>query len=174
MKIQRKVAVDAPIEKLWDILGTNYADAGVWNSAVFISAQTAFPPKVESAPVSGRVCQTTLGPFTETINQFDEETHRIEYTATGDAMPGFVKGLHGHWSLKKLSAKRTEVNMMLSVNIAFPFNVLMGWMMKMQFNGAIKSSLGDLKHYAETGKPHPRKIKADGTKKARTARQALA
>ena len=174
MKIQRKITIDASIDKLWDILGTNYADAGIWNSAVFISAQTAAQPKIESAPVSGRVCQTSLGPFTETINQFDETAHRIGYTATGDAMPGFVKGLHGYWSLNRVSANRTEVNMMLTVDIAFPFNVLMGWMMKLQFNGAIKSSLGDLKHYAETGKPHPRKIKADGTKKARTARQALA
>ena len=147
MKILRKVTVDAPIEKLWDILGTQYADAGVWNSAVFVSAQTPDPSKVPTAPVSGRVCQTSLGPFTETISQFDEAAHRIGYTATGDAMPGFVKGLHGHWALKQLSTNRTEVTMMLSVDIAFPFNVLMGWMMKLQFNGAIKSSLEDLKHY---------------------------
>ncbi|MEO1222492.1 MAG: hypothetical protein AAFY42_14355, partial [Pseudomonadota bacterium] len=62
----------------------------------------------------------------------------------------------------------------LSANIAFPFNVMMGWMMKLQFNKAIKVSLEDLKHYAETGKPHARKIKADKSKKGVAARQAMA
>ncbi|MEL7388770.1 MAG: SRPBCC family protein [Pseudomonadota bacterium] len=174
MRINRRITINAPVSDVWDILGPNYADAGKWNSAVYVSGASQGTQKAASAPVPGRVCQTSLGPFTESIEDYDEASRRIRYSATGDAMPGFVKNLAGHWALKPVNGNQTQVDMTLSADIGFPFNLLMGPMMKMQFNGAVKSTLGDLKHYAETGKPHPRKLKADASKKGIAARQASA
>jgi hypothetical protein len=43
--------------------------------------------------------------------------------------------------------------------------VVMAPMMKMQMTGLIRRFLEDLEHYAETGKPHPRKVKALASRK---------
>ena len=64
--------------------------------------------------------------------------------------------------------------MELNADIAFPFNILMGPMMKLQFGKVLREATEELKHYAETGKPHPRKVKADASKKAMKAREAFA
>lgn len=167
MKLALEVTANAPIDHVWEILGPNYTRAGDWARAVYASRPRAGVAKVEDAPAGGRVCQTSLGPFTETIETYDRGRYRIAYSATGEKMPGFVKSLVNSWQLTPAGSGRTLVRMELNADIAFPFNILMGWMMKMQFRSA-------LKHYAETGNPHPRKIKVDGSKKALSARQALA
>lgn len=64
--------------------------------------------------------------------------------------------------------------MTLRADIAFPMNIFMGWMMKMQFKKALNETIDDLKVYAETGRPSPRKVKVDASKKAAAARQAMA
>ena len=174
MKLALEVTANAPIDRVWEILGPGYVNAGEWASAVYISSARAGQSKIAGAPAAGRVCQTSLGPFTETIQEYDPNNHRVAYSATGDKMPGFVKSLVNSWTLTPAGSGRTKVRMELNADIAFPFNVLMGWMMKMQFRGALRDSIEDLKHYAETGKPHPRKLKADNSKKAVAARQAMA
>ena len=174
MKLALEITANAPIDRVWDILGPGYVNAGDWASAVYISHPRVGEAKVAGAPAAGRVCQTSLGPFTESIEEYDPINHRVAYSATGDKMPGFVKSLVNSWTLTPAGSGRTKVRMELNADIAFPFNVLMGWMMKMQFRGALKDSIEDLKHYAETGKPHPRKLKVDGSKKAVAARQAMA
>ncbi len=174
MKLALEVTANAPIDRVWEILGPGYVNAGDWASAVYISHPRVGEAKVAGAPAAGRVCQTSLGPFTESIEEYDSVNHRVAYSATGDKMPGFVKSLVNSWTLTPAGSGRTKVRMELNADIAFPFNVLMGWMMKMQFRGALKDSIEDLKHYAETGKPHPRKLKVDGSKKAVAARQAMA
>ena len=174
MKLALEVTANAPIDRVWDILGPGYVNAGEWASAVYISHPRVGEAKVAGAPAAGRVCQTSLGPFTESIEEYDPVNHRVAYSATGEKMPGFVKSLVNSWTLTPAGSGRTKVRMELNADIAFPFNVLMGWMMKMQFRGALKDSIEDLKHYAETGKPHPRKLKVDGSKKAVAARQAMA
>jgi hypothetical protein len=45
------------------------------------------------------------------------------------------------------------------MEISFPFDVIAGFMMKSQMRKTMKLSLEELKHYVETGKPHPRNIK---------------
>ena len=165
--------IDAPIDKVWDILGPNYTSAGDWASSVFVSGARAGTPKVAHAPAAGRVCETSLGPFTETIEDYDPDRHVVSYSATGAKMPGFMKGLRNTWTLKPVGGA-TEARMTLQADIAFPMNILMGWMMKMQFNKALSETIDDLKYYAENDKPHPRKTKIDASKKATAARHAMA
>ncbi|GFE65723.1 SRPBCC family protein [Litoreibacter roseus] len=165
--------IDAPIDKVWDILGPNYTSAGDWASSVFASAPRPGTAKVANAPAAGRVCETSLGPFTETIEAYDPDRRLVSYSATGDKMPGFMKGLRNTWQLSP-SGNGTKASMTLRADIAFPMNVLMGWMMKMQFRKALTETIDDLKVYAETGRPSPRKVKVDASKKAAAARQAMA
>lgn len=172
MKILRTVTVNAPVDQVWKAIGTNYEDAGLWSSAIYASAPTKGQP-IDGAPVSGRVCETTLGPFKESIVEYDADRHTLAYLATGKKMPGFVKQLKGAWRLTDKNSNTTIVVMQLQADIAAPFNLLMGWMMKRQFDSAISVTLEDLKFYLENGERHPRKVKFDSSKKAATARSAL-
>ena len=174
MKIEITRTVAKPIDDVWQLLGPQYVRAGDWASGVFASAAREGSPKVAEAPVAGRVCQTSLGPFTETIEAYDPARHRISYSATGEKMPGFVRSLVNTWELEPLGATQTRVRMRLAVDIAFPFNILMGWMMQLQFGKVLRESIEEFAHFAEKGVPHPRKVKVNGTKKAIEARQALA
>ena len=172
MKILKTVTIDKPIGEVWKAIGDNYADAGLWSSAIYASAATN-GKAVDGAPVSGRVCETTLGPFTESIVEYNADKTTLSYIASGDKMPGFVRQLKGSWRLSEKAGSATVVVMQLTADIAQPFQFLMGWMMKRQFNAAISVSLEDLKYYLENGARHPRKVKFDNSKKAESARAAL-
>lgn len=87
-------------------------------------------------------------------------------------MPGFMKSLVNSWTVKPVGGNACEVSMQLSADIAQPFQFLMGWMMKMQFNGALSDSIEELRAYAETGKPSDKKRVADKSKKAVLAKSA--
>ena len=174
MKVQITTTIKKPVDHVWELVGPEYIRAGDWASGVYASSARAGTPKVDGAPVAGRVCQTSLGPFTETIEVYDPVQHRISYSATGDKMPGFVRSLVNTWELDELGPDRTRLRMELNVDIAFPFNLLMGWMMRLQFGKVLRESVEEFSHFAETGLPHPRKVKVNRTKKAIAARQALA
>ncbi len=173
MELTISKQIDASLEQVWDIIGPNYISAGDWASSVYVSGARPGTPKVAHAPAAGRICETSLGSFTETIEAYDEARHVVSYSATGAKMPGFMKGLRNTWTLTP-SGNGTKASMTLRADIAFPMNILMGWMMKMQFKKALTETIDDLKVYAETGRPSPRKIKADASQKAITARQAMA
>lgn len=173
MEIIKTDQINAPIDKTWNTLGPHYAQVSNWASAVYASKARTGTPKVESAPVAGRVCQTSLGPFVETLETYDPKTHKIAYSATSDKMPSFMNGLNNSWQLTALTPDVTEVRIELNADIAFPFSVLVGWMMKRKFNKALNDSMEDLKYYLENNKPHPRKIKIDTSDKAVVARSTL-
>ena len=173
MKISKTINIDAPADQVWDILGPNYVNAGEWASSVYMSHARSGTAKVEAAPVAGRVCQTSLGPFTETIEAYNAQRRHVAYSATGDKMPGFVKSLVNSWTVRS-EGSRSQVDMELTVDIAFPFNFLMGPLMRLQFGKVLREATEELQHYAETGKPHPRKVKVNASKKALLAREAIA
>lgn len=172
MKIQKSVTIDAPADRVWDILGPNYTRAGDWASSVFISEAKPGTPTVAGAPVAGRTCETALGPFTESIVAYDEARRHIAYSASGAKMPGFVRSLVNAWTVVPAGPDRAKVTMALSADIAQPFRFMMGWMMRRQFDGVLDEAIDDLKVYAETGEPSPRKVEADRSKKGMAARRA--
>lgn len=170
MKLSRAITIHKSADAVWNILGPNYANAGDWASAVFISQPKTGTPKVAGAPVEGRTCETSLGPFTESIVAYDEDKRYVAYSASGAKMPGFMRSLTNAWTVTPVGPNRCNVSMELNADIAPPFNILMGWMMKLQFSGALTDSIEDLKYYAETGKQSAKKLAADASKKGVTAR----
>ena len=174
MRVEMSRTVNAPPERVWEIVAENYVDTGDWASAVYVSAPRPGTPVAAGAPALGRVCQTSLGAFTETIEAYDPAARTLTYSATGDRMPGFVSNLRNTWTLVPLGGGRTEARVALSADIAFPFSVLMGWLMKRQFRSAIADTMDDLATYAETGRVSARKGKADRSRKGIAARAANA
>lgn len=174
MRIIKSVRVNVPIEQAWEVLGPNYTRVGDWASSVYASSARAGEPAIADAPVLGRICQTSIGPATETLLEYNTETYRIAYDAHAEKMPGFVKGLKNTWQLRSAGPNMTDVDMTFDMRIAPPFNFLMGWMMRLQMGGLLGKAVEEFKYFVETGSPHPRKVKADTSKKAAIAREAMA
>ena len=164
MNIIAENTINVPIDKIWDIAAVNFADAHLWASTLEASmGSNEQQAPLAGAPCSKRVCHTNngMGGFTETLTRYDEMEHVIAYTAKGDKMPGFVKHVENTWKITSISPSQTKVRMHVVMKVSFPFNIMMGWMMKMQFKKVMKQSLDDLNFFAENGEPHPRKIKAE-------------
>ncbi|MEM9292886.1 MAG: SRPBCC family protein [Acidobacteriota bacterium] len=161
MQIQRQITIDASPEEVWQVLGHQFDQVSLWASSVSHSAARSDGKRVSSAPASGRVCETDLGPFRESILEFDEERKVLAYEASGEKMPSFVHNLKNRWSLTALSGSRTRVDMLMTADLAFPFRLFMPPLMKLQMGRVLSFAIEELKHYVETGQPHPRKVKAD-------------
>ncbi len=174
MKITKSLTVRKPVAEVWQALGPEFSDVGAWASGVYTSRARGGVPVHKDAPCVGRVCQTSLGPFTETIERYDVDRHTILYSATGDKMPGFVRRLANQWTLHATGPDTTRVTMELGADLAFPFSVFMGWAMKRQFNKVLGESIEEFGHFVETGTQHPRKRKVDAHPKAVAARSAFA
>lgn len=174
MELTRIATVAAPQATCWEILGPNYAKVGDWASSVYLSEPRPGPPKVAGAPLLGRVRQTSLGPITETLLAYDPDRGHLAYSAAGEKTPGLLRALRNAWTLRALGPNETEVRMALTADIAFPFNVLMGWMMRRQFRRVLGEAMEEFQHFAETGTPHPRKRQVDASAKALAARKGRA
>lgn len=160
MQIKQQVTINASADKVWDILGPQYGQVSDWISAVHVSKERKSVGAPRHAPVSGRVCETDLGPFKETVTRYDAGNRSLAYTAQGDKMPFFVKQMSNAWQITPLDDHNAKVEMCLEVSILPVFNLVMGPMMRMQMGGILKNAVEELKYYAETGMPHPRKLEA--------------
>ncbi|MEM6640198.1 MAG: SRPBCC family protein, partial [Pseudomonadota bacterium] len=100
MKIIKRFTVNAPADRVWQIIGPDYAKAGEWASSVYRSAAKPGEPTLESAPCTGRVCMTSLGPFSENLVDYQPKRRYLAYTATGDKMPGFMRSLRNSWDVR--------------------------------------------------------------------------
>jgi hypothetical protein len=158
MQISRVLNISAPIEKVWDIIAEDYENVGSWASAVQESRINPGASPIGDSRIGGRICETDLGPFEETIKVFNSEKKELVYSAKGKAMPFFVKSLQGQWRLASMASGQTHIEMTFKADLSFPFSFLMGWMMKMQFAKAIGKTLEELVYYAEKGEVHPRKL----------------
>ncbi len=173
MRISKSTKIKAPAETVWCLIGTEFTEVGNWASSVYHSSAKSGMSRVASAPVAGRTCETSLGPFSEEIVSYSDSDMRIAYSVSGDKMPGFMKSTVADWSIKKNSAGVCSVTMTMTADITQPFALLMGWMIKKQFTAAIVETMDDLKIFAETGQKSTRKIKADKSKKGIDAKRRV-
>ena len=172
MQIRRSITIQAPADRVWTILGPNYLRVQDWASSVNISRNRDAGRAPKGAPASGRVCETSIGPVQETILRYDETGRELAYAAQAEKMPFFVRQMVNNWKISAAGPDQCRVEMWLEVELSFPFNLLMGWMMRMQLNTVLTEAVDELKHFAETGRPHPRKEKAAAAFSAKQAAHA--
>lgn len=162
MEIKKSVTVNQSIDKVWEIMATDYTKVGEWTSAInFSKNNNEVKTKLQDAPAGGRVCTAPgFGDVKETITRYDERNKAFSYKADISSMPFFVKGIANNWSFHPLGPGKTEVNMKIDLDLnAFP-GALMAPVMRSQLSKTSNVILEELKHYAETGTIHPRKVKA--------------
>ena len=102
MQIKQQITIDTPADKVWEILGNNFDRVADWASGVYVSQANTSDRVIPNATYSGRVWETVIGRFDETITRYDEREKIVSYTAQGDKMPFFVKGLSNSWMVQSL------------------------------------------------------------------------
>lgn len=157
MVLEREILINSPIETAWQLLGPEFAHAYKWASAVNHSEGKGIG--LNGSSCSERGCETTIGKLKEKLLDYSAENYSLSYQLA-EGMPSMVKYATNTWQLTKFGPNRIK----LKINMEFRLGGLLGWfmqpMMKLQLNKLGKELVEDFKHYVETGKPHPRKLKA--------------
>lgn len=153
MKITRTVEIRAPPEAVWEIVGSRFADIGVW--ATRITSSHAVGPSSE-APLTGRACAVALpgvDAVEETLVSYDEAAMTLAYRGTG--LPDFVSDARNQWTVQRVGdASRVVVEGQLR---------LTGWArvlalpMRVALTREGQRTLADLRHFAEHGEPRLQK-----------------
>jgi len=155
MNFTKQITVNASADKVWNVLGRDFVNVGVWATAVSHSVANNEIASVNNSPVGGRVCETSIGKISE------------EFTAYDDAKKTYsFKGVFGSKMFKSVisSAEVTSVDentalVKITPDIKLSFiGIFMYPMIKMQLNKLTDQILVDLKYYVENGKPSPGKL----------------
>jgi len=97
MELQLSQEINAPAEKVWEILAHQFAEISEWapnieSSRIIEMSEVPANFKVaKEAPVSGRVTPNPLGDVTEVLTEYSEENKTFTFEAAGPA-PIFSHG----------------------------------------------------------------------------------
>ncbi len=155
MNFTKQVSVNASADKVWDVLGRDFANIGVWSTAVSNSVANDELPSVNNSPVGGRVCETSIGKISEEFTAYDDANKTFSFKGVFGSM--LFKSVTNTAELKSIDENTTVVHITPDIKLSF-FGTLMFPIIKMQLSKLTDQVLDDLKYYVENGKPSPKKI----------------
>ena len=154
MKVVQRLVVDATPEDVWNVLGRDFGGVDKWAS---------FVPKAELSTAAGggtiRACSTPLGDMREAVTKYDESSRQLAYRVEA-GLPPIVAEAVNDWDVTPTGDGRSTVVMSLSIKMqeGVPATVAEG--VRENFAGVTRNFVDELRHFVETGKPHPRKLAA--------------
>ncbi|MEM0929845.1 MAG: SRPBCC family protein [Pseudomonadota bacterium] len=155
--IERSCVIDAPIDKVWEVSATDFEQIDRWDANV--KASRAEGTATAGAPIGGRVCDLYSGGQTvEVFTHYDPKNHTFAYAIT-KGLPGFVASAVNTWSHETVADRKTKLTMRIDIVVKGVLGTLMEAPMKGQLGSVLEKAQEELKHFAETGQPHPRKRK---------------
>jgi len=156
-EIVKHIDINAPIEVVWKVVGTEFADAYVWSSGLKHS-KALDTISLNGSTTTKRGCDVEgFGKITEELFEYSNDEHFFSYEVI-DGLPGFISKSYNTWRLTSLEDGKTRVKMRLKVQTKGFLGWLLGWFVIKNAKNLIDESLEELKFYVETGKIHPRTI----------------
>lgn len=155
MEIKKAITIQAPAEKVWEVLWNNYTQVCDWASTVNHSEKR----DVHGNKNGGRTCHSTWGEISEIVKEVDQK--KMSYTYYADGLPAMMKSAVNSWKVEPLGNHSSEVQMNLKIELAPIPKLLMGWMIVPKMKKDIQQTIDDLKYFIENGKPSSVKIKSD-------------
>jgi hypothetical protein len=160
-----------PADRVWHVLGPGFDRIGDWATAIpastALSGDRATPGAVPAvaagvidAPVAGRVCETGIRlvpQVTETLIAYDEANRTLTYEASG--MPAFVTLARNTWTVTPIDSGRCRVSLRARFDTRGLLGLLGRWAILARTRRTSRHLADDLRHYAETGNPSPRKLR---------------
>ncbi len=139
-------------EKLWGIVGNDFAHVGKWATSVDHSVGSG-TPDFEGASCSIRGCEVNAKGFNklqERLTEFDAKNKTLTYEVT-KGMPGFVTKASNRWEIIRVSEHASKIRMSANMEMKRFMGSLMGGIMKKNLMKLLPQVANDLKVYAETG-----------------------
>lgn len=165
LKFTKTTKIDASAETVWTIFAHGFDDAYKWMAVIPNSYGKDNGHKFEGATSAGRVCETSTNPSglkaSEKFLAYDEAaktcTILIEFVDTPMFFPIYYNSLD--FSLTSDGDGGSIITWDFRSKIK-PWYFLMWPLIRTGAPAGIGRIGEELKHYAETGEPHPRKVKA--------------
>jgi uncharacterized protein YndB with AHSA1/START domain len=146
-KVKAEVNINAPIEKVWDIIGTKF-DQNHW---FILSADKAFyldePKNGNMIGAKRRVVNAKGKVMDVEVTEFSTDKLHISWEIYNtNAAP--IKAGYASYSLRENGQGGT----ILQQNAGFKMKIFfMDWVAKFKFTEMFKTDLSAIKHYVETG-----------------------
>ena len=157
MNIKKEISVNRPPEEVWQVLGTQFADAYKWARGLDHSKGHG-QPQYEGARCNSRTCEVPgFGRINEVIQRFDPQNHILSY-AVSEGFPDFIQSAVNTWILTR-QGSGTKVTMNMEIQTTGIKGAIMGPIMKMNLNKLTTGVISDFKVYVETGQPSEYKVK---------------
>ena len=150
MKLSGEVTIEASADRVWRILGHQFASIGEWATAIDGSR----PAVEQTDALPGRVCQTGMRAFpsvTERIVAFDESKRTLTYEATG--LPALLDEARNTWQVSPLGQRRARARFDGVLETRGVAGLLIALPLGLRMRRETRLVLYDLKHYAEHGTP---------------------
>ncbi len=155
MRIQKTISIDAPAEKVWDVLWNQYHQVCDWASTVNHSEKR----EVIQTKYGGRNCHSTWGEISEIVDEVDKKN--MSYTYYADGLPSIMKSAKNTWKVSPKSVNTSEVSIDLDIELAPVPKALMSWMIVPKMKKDSIQTLVDLRYFIETGEQTAAKKKSD-------------
>jgi len=155
MKIIKEVSINSPAEKVWDIVGRNFAKIGNWDGSVSSSVVNNDFPKVNGSPYGGRVCETSFGTINEKFTAYDD--NGMNFSFQGDITSKIFSNVINTVTVIPVSKNKSRIIVSPNVDLTL-LGKIMSPLIKAGLGSAIKKGLEDLKYFAENNKVSPRKL----------------
>lgn len=165
MKFTKTTKIDASAEDVWAVFAHGFDDAHEWMASIPRSYGKENGDWFDGATSAGRVCELQPDPSglkaTERFLAYDEAaktcTVRVDFADTPKVFPVHYNTLD--FSVTDDTDGGSTTTWAFSSNVK-PWAYVM-WPVIRKGAAVAVSQIGDeLKHYVESGTPHPRKVKA--------------
>tara|TARA_B110000211_G_C14056203_1_gene543489 strand:+ start:1518 stop:1997 length:480 start_codon:yes stop_codon:yes gene_type:complete len=155
MKFSKEITINASAEKVWNIIGLNFADVGKWDGAVSKSIINKQATIVNGSPYGGRICETSFGKISEKFTAYDEAG--MTFSFQGDIKSPIFSNVISTNTVVTIDENTTKVIATPNVDLK-TLGFIMYPLIKAGLGSAVQKGLNDLKHYAENDKLSPRKL----------------
>ena len=155
MKFSKDITINAPAEKVWDILGHQFTDVGKWSRLVSQSVINNDAPKVNNSPVGGRLCETSIGKISEEFTAYDEEG--MTFSFKGVITSKVFSNVISTNAVTAIDENTSKITVTPNIDLKV-IGMIMYPLIKMNLGKLIKQGLIDLKYFAENDKPSPEKL----------------
>ncbi len=155
--IKQELIIKVPIQKAWQVLGPEFADAYKWASSIKHS-EARNHETINGSTCTERGCNVSgIGNIKEKILQYSETEHILSYQVY-EGMPKMVKYAANTWKLTDLENGTTKLEMQIEMKTGGIMGIMMKGLMRKKMTKLSKQISEEFQYYVENGNPHPRKI----------------
>jgi len=157
MKFSKQIKINAPAEKVWNILGRDFENVGKWATLVGHSEINTEAAVVNGSHVGGRLCSTSIGKISEEFTEYDDQNMSFSFKGIITSKL-FTKVISSN-KVTAIDENTSKVTATPQIDLTF-LGTLMSPLIKLQLGKSVDEGLEDLKYYVENGKPSPAKLSA--------------